>query len=78
MSKAVGLFVDSLLHSNKGNGNGGNSVRKGVNFTPPFAGFNIVPFQEIPRQARNDHKLSRKSACIFSACVGDSKPKFDR
>ena len=29
MSKAVGLFVDSLLRSNKGNGNGGNSVRKG-------------------------------------------------
>ena len=27
--KAVGLSVDSLLHCNKGNGNGGNSVRKG-------------------------------------------------
>ena len=26
MPKAVGLSVDSLLHSNKGNGNGGNSV----------------------------------------------------
>ena len=25
-----------------------------------------------------DNKQSRKSACIFSACVGDSKPKFAR
>ena len=31
-----------------------------------------MPFQEIPRQARNDHKLSRKSACIFSAYADDS------
>ena len=38
MPKAVGLSVDSLLRSNKGNGNGGNSVRKGVSFTPPTAG----------------------------------------
>ena len=40
MPKAVGLSVDSLLQSNKGNGNGGNSVRKGESFTPPFGGFN--------------------------------------
>ena len=52
--RPTGLSVDSLLHCNKGNGNGGNSVRKGVSFTPPSRGFNIVPFQEIPRQARND------------------------
>ena len=30
---AFRLSVDSLLHCNKGNGNGGNSVRKGVSFT---------------------------------------------
>ena len=70
---AFRLSVDSLLHCNKGNGNGGNSVRKGVSFTPPPAGFNIVPFQEIPRQARKDNNQSRKSACIFSACAEDSK-----
>ena len=33
----TGLSVDSLLQSNKGNGNGGNSVRKGESFTPPLA-----------------------------------------
>ena len=76
--RPTGLSVDSLLHCNKGNGNGGNSVRKGVSFTPPPAGYIFIPFQGIPRQARNDNTLSRKSACIFSACVGDSKPKFDR
>ena len=37
---AFRLSVDSLLQSNKGNGNGGNSVRKGESFTPPFGGFN--------------------------------------
>ena len=37
---AFRLSVDSLLHCNKGNGNGGNSVRKGESFTPPFGGFN--------------------------------------
>ena len=37
--RPTGLSVDSLLRSNKGNGNGGNSVRKGVSFTPPFGGF---------------------------------------
>ena len=62
----------------RGNGDRGTSVREGESFTPPTAGFNIIPFQEIPRQARNDHKQSRKSACIFSACAEDSKPKFDR
>jgi hypothetical protein len=71
--RPTGLSVDSLLHCNKGNGNGGNSVRKGESFTPPSSGFNIVPFQGIPRQARNDNKQSRKSACIFSACAEDSK-----
>ena len=34
---AFRLSVDSLLRSNKGNGNGGNSVRKGESFTPPLA-----------------------------------------
>ena len=29
VSAQTGLFVDSLLRSNKGNENGGNSVRKG-------------------------------------------------
>ena len=46
--RPMGLSVDSLLHSNKGNGNGGNSVRKGESFTPPMRVY-IVPFQEIPR-----------------------------
>ena len=31
--RPTGLSVDSLLHCNKGNGNGGNSVRKGESFT---------------------------------------------
>ena len=37
--RPTGLSVDSLLHCNKGNGNGGNSVRKGVSFTTPSSGF---------------------------------------
>ena len=43
--KAVGLSVDSLLHCNKGNGNGGNSVRKGESFTPPSSGFNYPKYR---------------------------------
>ena len=37
--RPTGLSVDSLLRSNKGHGNGGNSGRKGVSFTPPSSGF---------------------------------------
>ena len=42
--RPTGLSVDSLLHCNKGNGNGGNSVRKGVSFTPPFGGLYFYSF----------------------------------
>ena len=56
MPKAVGLSVDSLLHCNKGNGNGGNSVRKGESFTPPFGGFN--------------GEYDKQSACSFGQNAG--------
>ena len=46
----------------RGNGDRGTCLTEGESFTPPLAGFNIVPFQEIPRQARNDNKLSRRKA----------------
>ena len=45
---AFRLSVDSLLHCNKGNGNGGNSVRKGVSFTPPTAGFLLAICGALP------------------------------
>mgnify|MGYP005790516511 CR=1 FL=1 len=44
--RPTGLSVDSLLRSNKGNGNGGNSVRKGENFTPPLAGLILFLFRD--------------------------------
>ena len=50
--RPTGLSVDSLLRSNKGNGNGGNSVRKGESFTPPTAGLTtlntVVNFFLVP------------------------------
>ena len=52
----TGLFVDSLLRSNKGNENGGNSVRKGESFTPPFGGFN--------------GEYDKQSACSFGQNAG--------
>ena len=57
--RPTGLSVDSLLHSNKGNGNGGNSVRKGEALLRRSAGYIFIPFQEIPRQARNDKQSAR-------------------
>ena len=49
--RPTGLSVDSLLRSNKGNGNGGNSVRKGENFTPPLAGLILFLFRDFsPRR----------------------------
>ena len=55
----------------RGNGDRGTCLTEGEALLRRSAGYIFIPFQEIPRQARNDNKLSRKSACIFSACADD-------
>ena len=70
---AFRLSVDSLLHSNKGNGNGGNSVRKGEALLRRSAGLGLCLSRGFLTYVRNDNKQSRKSACIFSACAEDAK-----
>ena len=51
--RPTGLSVDSLLHCNKGNGNGGNSVRKGESFTYIMGKFYLLLFNNYTLSPQN-------------------------